>query len=312
MKMIDSVFKVIDENDKFVILAHKKPDGDAIGSSLAFCELLNKLGKTASIVQHDDFAFNLKFLKNDYFKKEVDYKPDVVVCLDSADITRVSDRMIYDNSMVLNIDHHITNTKYGDVNYVDASSSSTGEIIYRICEKYNLFTNLIYVGIYTAMVTDTNRFYYSNTGANTLKVVTNIYENLDDIYELNKKIYGSIPLNKVKLGARAIEKAEFYSNNKIAITVITTQDQEEIGSSDTDDIVETLRDIEGVEVAVLLYHYKGNLKVSLRSKSFVDVSKIAKSFGGGGHTRASGISLTGEDIYEFKNIILELVQKCME
>ncbi len=312
MKTIDHIVNSIKEHENFVILAHKKPDGDAIGSSLALCRLLHMLGKRAYIIQHDRFSFNLFFLKNDCFKETVSYEPDVVICLDSADLSRVEDRMIYKNALLVNIDHHATNTMYGDINYVDSNASSTGEIIYRLCKQFDTFSEEIYRGLYVAIATDTNRFYYSNTSVNTMEVVYDIYQNLDNIYDINKELYGTVPLAKLKLGARAIEKAEFYFNNKVAITTLSTAEQEQIGSTDTDDIVESLRDIEGVEVSILLYNYKGELKVSLRSKEYVDVSEIAKRFGGGGHKRASGISLGNEDMDKFKQSILEAIRECME
>lgn len=311
MKTIDKIVSVLNDNETFVLLAHKKPDGDAIGSSLALCHLLNILGKKAYIIQHDKFAYHLSFLKNDYFKESIAYEPDVVICLDSADLSRVNDRMIYKNAVLVNIDHHATNTMYGDVNYVDEKASSTGEIIYRICKECNRLNDEIYKAIYVAIATDTNRFYYNNTSASTMAIISEIYEKIENIYEINKALYGSNPLSKIKLGARAIEKAAFHFNNRVAITTLSTRDQEEIGSTDTDDVVERLRDIEGVEVSILLYHYKGELKISLRSKEYVDVSEIAKRFGGGGHKRAAGISLGKENMDQYKARILEAVEECM-
>lgn len=315
--MYEQVIDVINKSSKIAITSHMQPDGDNIGSSLALCLALQKIGKKAVYIIDDNIPELYRFLKG---AREVE-KPssyiendfDVVIALDCGDLERIGKvSQIVGKSKLVNIDHHISNNSFGDINLVEINASATAEIIYKLIKSMGIFIDRdIADCIYTGIVTDTGMFQYSNTSEETHSIAAELIiagVNPSDIFS---KVYQNSPKEKVLLLREALKSLEFFNNDIISCISISKAQVDSIAEEDidTEGIVNLGRDIFGVEVAFFLKQKESNLvKVSLRSKSYIDVAIIAKDFGGGGHIRAAGCSITGS-LESAKQQILQAIQK---
>lgn len=305
---LSQIHQTIKTADSIVILPHMKPDGDTLGSSIALCRYLRYLGKAAVIYLIDDIPDNISFLDQSHMVAEAPEAVDLVIAIDSSDRERLDERVKEFDAPLINLDHHQTNTRYGDFNYI-LPTASTGEIIYHILKEWGApFDQLTQEALYTAIATDTNRFYYRSTTAKTLRAVADLMDQGLEPIKLNNLIYGQIPLAKKKLQAYALQEAEIKARGQLIFTEISNQTKEAFGTDDTDDIVESLRDIAGVEVAVLSYQYGEDWRLSLRSKEYVDVGEIAYRFDGGGHHGAAGISIEAKDYPETLRLVLSEIE----
>lgn len=308
--MISEIANIIQEKNSFLILPHIKLDGDAIGSSLALCKALKKLGKKSKILYLDFIPYDLKFLEfEDYLINDLsvinkdDY--DCTISIDSSDVSRFEDRKSVLSSMIINIDHHVTNIYYGDYNLIDTGASSTGEIIFDLINELKIeMDESIAIDIYTAISTDTGNFMYCNTTKKTHQIVTKLFDYGIKIADINVHLYQNKPIEKFMFDAKVFTKVEYFYSNRLAIVLIDQKFMRDENCEDTDNIVEALRDIYGVDVSVLILETKDVCRVSMRSKSLIDVAKIATKHGGGGHTNAAGFSVE-LSINETKKLLLE-------
>ncbi len=297
------------------IVSHLNPDGDNIGSILALGTSLEKLGKTVTILESDFIPSDLLFLPNvrKITKLEVDLKFDVLFVLDSSDPERLGDNKKYllDSGCVVNIDHHISNTNFGDINIVDPRSSSTSEIIFKLIEELNLPLDIdIATCIYVGISTDTGRFMYENVTSSTHSIASKLLEIGIDAYDVNKKIYQKRSLERTKLFIKVVASSKLLCSNKVSIAKVMLEDLYETNAKpeDSDGIVEFLRDTETVEVSVLLKEVTNNItRVSIRTKDYVDANKICNHFGGGGHLRAAGCTIE-KNIGESESLIIEVIK----
>lgn len=299
-----------------LILTHSLPDGDAVGSAVALSELLETLDITTRIVMEDLLPESLDWLKDNRFVKvsEVrinqDTAPFDVFVVDCSDLSRISDRfeLFTQARKTFNIDHHVTNDFFASVNQVDGRASSTGEMIYRLFEVHEKpLTRRAAEAIYAAVSTDTGSFRYSNTTSETMRLAGYLIDSGIDTAAINAKLYHTKPLDSVKLLGIALDNMALTRGGKIAVSHVLLQQAEarEISNYETDGICEFLRDISGVEVALFLKETAPEVfKISARSKHEFDVSRLALHFGGGGHTRAAGFTVTGI-LEEVRHKILE-------
>lgn len=315
------LLKLLKENKKVIILPHIIPDGDTLGSAGALQHALNNFGNETIILIEDDIPSDLKFLElNNLYdirnlKNEfTDF--DMIITIDSSDIDRLGVRakLLQYTDNILNIDHHKTNSEYGKFNYIDITASSCGEIIYDIIMDLNInIDKKIASLLYIAITTDTGSFKYSNTTPKTLRIAANLLEYGIDKDDINIQLYQNKPLNKMKLLIDTLNTLEFYFNNKLSIMYISLEMLKEnnIDFSDSDGIIEHGRNIENVEIAVLLKEVnKKEIKVGLRSKGNYDVSEIAAFFGGGGHKNAAGCTIKAS-IEEAKNILIDRISNIL-
>lgn len=292
---LSQIHQTIKSADTIVLLPHIKPDGDTLGSSIALCRYLRYLGKSASIYSLEAIPDNLPFLDTSCLVNQAPSGVDLAIAIDCSDKERLSDRISQFDAPLINIDHHQSNTFFGDYNYV-RPLASTGEIIYAILSEWQApLDQAMREALYAAIATDTNRFYYRSTSSQTLRAVAELMDQGLDITRLNNLIYGQVPLAKKKLQAHALQTARLLSGGRLITSQVPRATQLEFGTTDTDDIVENLRDIAGVVVAVLSYQYGDEWRLSLRSKDSVNVGQLAQQYGGGGHFGAAGISLATED-----------------
>jgi len=302
--MKNNPLKTLDvSNASIVILPHINPDGDTLGSSLALYEYLKNNNERVWIVLDDPIPFNLGFLSvpimtSDAFK-ELNLNPDFVFCMDSSDLGRLGDNQAFlDNAgTVINIDHHVTNIMYGDVNVVDPHASSTGEMVYRLISDtdYQIDKNMA-TAMYVAISTDTGSFKYSNTSADTMQIAGELIRAGIDLNYINTELYQNKPFEKILILKMAMKNMKLEDDGKLALTWISEADMKDMGldNLDTDGVAEFFRDIHGVEVVVLLKEKTTNVfKGSLRSKHDFDVASLALKYGGGGHTKAAGLTISG-------------------
>ncbi len=296
--------------NNIAVITHINPDGDALGSAFALNYMLQKMGKTSMVVLNTPPPFKYVMQGFEYLLYEninpKDYKR--VICVDCASYPRLGNaKELLDSLRSLNIDHHISNTGYCDVNYIK-QSSSTGELIFEILEHFNMeVDSTVAVPIYIAIATDTGIFTYSNTTKHTFETVSKLVATGFDISTVADRVFNSRSLGGTKLIARFIENIRFHHNNKLAISILTLQDLADCDAKleDCETVINFARDIESVEIAAFIREVEeGAYKVSLRSKSYVDVADFASRFGGGGHKRASGF-LVKDSIFEVIETVIK-------
>jgi phosphoesterase RecJ-like protein len=309
------IIDLIKSSNNIAVLSHIMPDGDNIGSSLALYNALINYGKKMSYILDDEVPEVYRFLKGAHeVKKPHDLKGyDLIIALDCGDIERLGESgKRLEGKMIINIDHHVSNTRFGNVNFVDTSASATGEIIYELLRELNIeFNKDIAECIYVAISTDTGHFQYSNTTSKTHEIAAELLKCNIDAHNLYRKVYLNTSIQKVKLMSEALNTLEFAFDNKVSIISLTQNVMGKVGAKDedTDGLINLARDINGVEVALFFKEIKnGMIKVGLRSKEYADVSKVAQVFGGGGHIRASGCTVLG-DINTVKNSVLNEIAK---
>ena len=320
MNSIDAILKYIHGSDDFVVTSHVNPDGDNVGSTLSIYYFLKNLNKKVYYVMDDSMPINMQFLikdiniinSNEF--RELNIKNYNLITLDCGDKNRIciDDEIKNNCTKLINIDHHGSNDFYGDLNYVVAEASSTCELVYDILirneeiNKVETIDKNIATALYTGLITDTGKLTYSNTHASSFDMAKNLLLIGADTQKVVQNVFGSNPFNFYKLLGEALNTLEIF-NTKVAIMMVTQEmlQKYNIDFKDIDGIVPYARDIENVEIGILLKE-KGNneIKVSLRSKAYADVSKIAKVFAGGGHMRASGCTIN-DNIENAKSKVLE-------
>jgi phosphoesterase RecJ-like protein len=316
--MDKEIIKLISEAGSIAIYPHVSADGDAIGSSLALGLALKNLGKKVVIYLEEDIPSVYRFLPEDEltgFYDENDEVADLNIALDTGDVGRLGSRaeIFFNAPCTINIDHHVTNTKYAHLNFVDALSASTGEIIYSLLKNLKIEIDAdIATCLYTAIATDTGGFQYQNTTAETHRIIADLLSTGINVGEISQRIYDNTTYEKLKLTAKSIEFLELHENSKIAVVTLSLEDILSTGAKeeDCDGIVNLGRSIESVEVSVLIKEKSDNeIRVNLRSKTYVDVSEVAAAFDGGGHKRAAGCTVNGTLEEVKKKIIYAIKDK---
>ena len=319
---LSQIARFILESKKIGITYHVSPDGDAVGSVLALLNALRSLNKECYVISKDSVSDNLKYLKgSDEITGDITEakdETDIIVVLDCGNLDRVSANLEEFTGKIINIDHHLSNDKYGDINYIDSKAAATAEIIFELVNIMGIdfsiendITKDIGTCIYTSIVTDTGGFRHSNVTDRT----HNICSTLKKINVNNTFIYQSLfdnkEFNRIKIIGKALSKMELILGGKVALIELNKTFADEFGGEigDTSDIISYGLQIKGVEVTLLLKEVEDGVKASLRAKSYVDVRKIAEVFGGGGHVRASGIKIKNVSMEEAKYEILNEIQK---
>lgn len=298
---IEGLRAFIQERDGFTIIAHMSPDGDALGSSLALLWLLRKLGKRAEAVCADPvpqlYAF-LPLAEAVLLPKDAIGYPNAIA-VDCADRARLGEAagLFAGAEATCNIDHHPTNDAYAHYNLVNPGAAATGELIYWLSQSLGVRPEADFAAcLYTALMTDTGNFAYSNTTGETMRIAGDLLEAGADGYGLNLRVYRNSSLAKLRLLGQAIMNIRLYREGTVGITSLTRQEMADSGAleEDTEGVVDCLRDIQSVEIALFLKESDaGAWKVSLRSKLHADVGAIAARLGGGGHARAAGYTAQG-------------------
>ncbi|MDU2489252.1 MAG: bifunctional oligoribonuclease/PAP phosphatase NrnA [Clostridium celatum] len=319
---LSQIAKFILESKKIGITYHVSPDGDAVGSVLALFNALKSLNKDCYIISKDTLSENLKFLKgSDEITGEI-IEPvdetDIVVVLDCGNLERVSANLKEFTGTIVNIDHHLSNDKYGDINYIDSNAAATAEIVFELLnlmgisfEKEDSVIKDIGTCMYTSIVTDTGAYRHSNVTERTHKISAVLKKIGVDNTFIYQSLFDNKDFSRIKLIGKALSSMQLILNGKVALLEIDKNFTADLGIDvgDTSDIISYGLQIKGVEVTLLLKEVEDGVKASLRAKSYVDVRKIAEVFGGGGHIRASGIKIKNMSMEEAKYEILNEIQK---
>jgi bifunctional oligoribonuclease and PAP phosphatase NrnA len=286
---------------RFLVVTHENPDGDALGSLLAMTLALRTLGKDTVMYLAGPAPLprEYAFMQLDELLRAqpADVGERVLVAVDCAKAERIGDPTVVDRTaLVLNIDHHHDNTRFGDLNLVVADASSTGEVLRDVFGELGVeLTAEIAEPLYIALVTDTGRFQYSNTTPKSLRLAAELVEAGADVHAVFQQVYESVEFAKLKLLARALERARVLEGGRVVVSYLVRTDFAEVGAAEpySEGIIDYLRAVQGAEVAVLIREPPRSdgptRRVSLRaSVDEIDVSAIARRFGGGGHRQAAG------------------------
>ena len=301
---IETLGEIFRKNQTFALMSHMRPDGDAIGSQLALGLALEAIGKTVYYWNEDGLPENLGFLPcSEKISRPPTEAPqiDVAIALDTATKVRLGENNVLaaaKAALWVNIDHHISNPRYGDVNYVDGTSPATGQIIYEIIKALDLpIIEGTRDAIYVAVSTDTGSFQYDSTTASTYRMAADLMDRGLAVGDINAKIYDSHPYRRIELMRALLNTLELTSDGKVAHWEMLDQWRIDLAlrPEDSEGLIDMIRAIRGVQVAVFFEELpEGKVRVSMRSKDrSVNVCEIAAQFGGGGHALAAGIRMSG-------------------
>lgn len=299
------VVKALNRYDSFILLEHQKPDGDCVGSGLALVQALRALGKQALLVSDDphpalyDFLPGRQFHSRAGFLKVEDYSPQVAIFLDCTDPERAGKGLEFaQGKLWVNIDHHVSNSRFGAINLVNSEAAATGELIYDVLNALEApIDKDIAVCLYVAIITDTGGFRYQNTAKRTHLLAADLLDRGVNGPEVFERVFDTRTVSSVVLLARALRTLQLYHEGKVASVCLTQEMIRLSGASsdETEGIIGYPRSISGVEVSLFFKEADeaGSIHVSFRSRSAVDVAAVAKSLGGGGHPRAAGALIKG-------------------
>jgi phosphoesterase RecJ-like protein len=297
------VVSAIKNHRKFLITSHTNLEGDAVGAELAFFWLVQAMGKYATIVNVDnlpseyDFLPGIKRIKK--FKGNLKkIKFDCFVILDCSDLNRCGKVAQINRKPIINIDHHISNERFGDINWVEPQASSTCEMIYQLYKELHVPLNRnVALALYTGILIDTGSFHYRNTTRLTHKIVSELLKYKLDISRIYKQVYENIPFKDMRLFSRILPTLKLQFDGRLAYFKIKRELLKNVSIDLSEQLLTFARAIKGVEIAVLFkenFGPKDEVRVNFRSQGKVNVNKIANFFGGGGHKTASGATVKGK------------------
>jgi phosphoesterase RecJ-like protein len=311
-KVIDRILDAVREHRTFCIVGHIRPDGDCIGSQLGLALALRNEGKRVTVWNQDAIPLKYKFLVGDGLieKPQRGEKFDCVIATDCASYARLgmAGDCVKQRKVLINIDHHATNPRYGDVNWVSPREPSTGELIYRLLKVARWpITKPIADLLFTAISTDTGSFQYATTRPGTFHAGAELVTRGANLAKICDEVYQSYPLSRAKLLKHVYSKFRLADNDRIAWLWLKKKDFTRTGaeSDDTEGLIDHLRAIEPVVVACVFEEVEPELtRISLRSKSArVNVSEICGQFGGGGHPAAAGARIPGRPLSVQRKVI---------
>src|SRR6266508_882126 len=313
---LDAVVEALRSHDRFLVTTHENPDGDALGSLLAATLALRQLGKDAYmyLAGHAPLPGEYGFMPLAELHREVPQEAEerVLVVVDCANESRLGPdpEILHQAPFTIDIDHHHDNTRFGDVNLIVPDASSTAEVLRDVLSELDVeLTPDIAEALYIALVTDTGRFQYANTTPKALRLAAELVEAGADVHRVFQGVYENVQFAKLKLLARALDRAQVYEGGALVVSYLLREDFSDVGAAEpySEGIIDYLRAVEGAELAALIREPpRGNAparRVSLRASSDeLDVSEIARRSGaGGGHRQAAGFSSDKaiEEIIEF-------------
>ena len=316
---INEIIGIINKYDSFLIVSHINPDGDAIGSQFALKYLLEDKKKKALVVNSEPIPFTYSFLGKWICPGELKSKPnfEVAIALDSADLKRLGKTVLplLSDKILINIDHHVSNGRFGRINWIDSEASATGEMIYHLYKKMDCkISKDAALALYVAILTDTGLFRYTNTDSTTHDIASELLKIGIEPQWVAERIYGINSLAGVKLLALTLSTVKVNDSGRIGWLYVRSDMLKKTGASfqDTKDFVNHVRSIRGLEVAIFFSETeaKDEIRVSFRSKGKADVNAIAKNFQGGGHPQASGCRIKGK-LDEVIPMVIAKVQKAL-
>ncbi|MBU1202819.1 DHH family phosphoesterase [Patescibacteria group bacterium] len=305
-----SIFQLLEKSQDVLLISHQKPDGDTLGSSLALFSYLSKLNKNVSSFCTDPVPDNLEFLPNSY-QLTTDHlvftkKYDLVITLDSSNLDYAGINNLMSalplGYTLINIDHHISNPLYGDINLVIDSASSTSEVVYRLLKDWYIqWDKDIATCLIAGIITDTDGFKNGATNYQALAAASDLIAYGAKTQQIIKNSLNKINIESLKLWGIALERLKKIDKHNIVYTWITQDDFKNCQANEnaSDGLANFLHILkEGQIIMVLTERADGTVKGSLRTTSNIDLTKLAALFGGGGHKKAAGFSLPGKLVYD--------------
>lgn len=322
MKVFDDIINIIKSREKFILVSHTSPDGDAVGSIIGMYFILKKLGKEVIPVLQDEVPERYRFLKGWENIKTPDKLTNIGsindftgIMLDSAnpDRTGTAEEIFSQCSIKIEIDHHQSNTFFADYCWVDKDIASTTQMVYMIAKNLinEELPEEIAFPIFNGIYTDTGGFAYPNTDGTTLKIAAELVDRGVKPHVIANNVYNNEPFVTRKLLGKLIYNIETYFDCRAAVMTMTYEDLKEFNLTEvnTEHFVNNARAIKGVEIGAFLREENNRVRCSLRSKGKVDADKIARHFGGGGHAEAAGFRVYNKNIEDVKNELLQIIEK---
>ncbi len=307
--MYKHVWELIEKSHYITLISHVNPDGDTLGGMLSFYPTLKKMGKNVSLFNASkEISTKYDFLPNfKKIKKIFPQKCDLLISFDCGSFDRLG--ILKEKFKIINIDHHKSNTLYGDINIVDTSSASSTLLALDILEQNGKISKDEATCIYTGLVEDTGFFMFSNTNKEVFFKASKLISLGVSPFLIAQNLKMRNSLAKTRLTAIFINKIELFKDAKVAVGYVAQEDLKKSGALNSDSVhlVDILRNLATVELAIFIIELEDfSYKISLRSKSEIDVSSLAESFGGGGHKRSSGFEHKQEDT---KKLIEQIINK---
>ena len=291
------------EHQRFAVMSHVRPDGDALGSQLALALSLKKIGKDVRVWNEDGMLEKYSFIARSELIEKPPGQPedvDVAVALDTAIQNRLGTALqaIRSAKLWINIDHHPSNPGYGDLVHIDPSAPATAQILYELIRDQNLpFDHDIAENLYVAIATDTGSFQYSHTSVRTFEIAAELVRSGVDVGQISRLTYENYPRRRIELLREVLRTMRFDADERVASFSLDLKTAAQLGviPEDNEGLIDHIRAIRGVIVAVFFEELNdGKVRVSMRSKDeAVDVCEICKKFGGGGHVLAAGARVRG-------------------
>jgi bifunctional oligoribonuclease and PAP phosphatase NrnA len=310
----DEISRVLREHNRFAILSHVRPDGDALGCQIALALSLQRLGKEVRVWNEDGMLEKYSFLPRAELLTKPPAAPedvDVAIALDTAIQNRLGTAFgaVRSAKMWINIDHHLSNPGYGDLVYVDPTAPATGQIIFDLIKSQGFpFNREIAENLFAAISTDTGSFQYPKTSAWTFEIAAQLICTGVNVGRLNQQLYENYPRRRIELLRELLRTMRFESDGRVASFGLSLKTAAALQAlpEDNEGLIDHLRAIRGVIVAVFFEELSdGKVRVSMRSKTeAIDVCVICQKFGGGGHTLAAGARVRGT--------LAEVEQKVLE
>lgn len=310
--------KALKKHDNFLLACHVLPEGDAIGSILAMESLLRRLGKKTVVVSEDAFPERLYCLNSKRWNRIETIKRkkfDALVTADCPTLQRIGrvQELLNPETVIFNIDHHISNSYFGRYNYVKPAAAASGEVVYDIFQYFKMkLTKEEAVNLYVALSTDTGSFKYDNTSVRSHQIAAELIKTGIPLEKINEDIYATYSLNKINLYSRLLSRVKTEADGAVAWALLRREDLLHSGATDEDaeGFIDFLKYIREVKIAFFVIETSrpSAIRVSFRSKDPYDVNRIATYFKGGGHKKASGCMIYAT-VEEAEKMILDRIRK---
>lgn len=315
---LDEILKQIQKAEKIVILTHESPDGDAVGSSLAMKLIIEKLEKTADVIIPEySRLFNFLPSAEEIMTDSKIKNYDLAISVDCATLKRMAKKEYFENAKsTIVIDHHGSNTMYGDLNYVNPASPACCEVLAGMLKYYEIdITKDIGTCLMTGIITDTGGFRHVGITPETFEFTADLIRLGVDVPDIYKRTLNTKTRANFELSKKVMDRMEILEDGKVTFTYMNKKDEEEVGAEpgDHEGLVEIGRDIEGIEVSIFIRQKENEdaYKISMRSGNKVNVSDICFLFGGGGHPRAAGALIQG-NVEQVKEKLMKEVRKALK
>lgn len=312
--MSQKLIKALQKYRSFSVTSHMNLEGDALGSQIALYLLLKKMGKSVTMVNQDMVPISYMFLPcvRQIIQSPASLKVDAAIAVDCSDLFRTGSvqDFIARAPVILNIDHHVSNSYFGTVNWVDSRASSACQMVYLLCKKLKKLDAQIALCLYTGMVTDTGSFTYSNTTPEVHRIVSDLLTYGVSPQKVNHAIHSAYEIGDIHFLGRLMGKVQQDASGRIA-WLKTSQWPAALNLDMTETVFSSLRLLKDAEVLVLFKETPSkDIRVNFRSKGKVDVNKVARMFGGGGHCTASGATVKGR-INSVERAVISAIKKLL-